>query len=78
MKVQVGGSCARFGHRRYLRAVCANLCVCETEEQALKTFKDGDILVIPQTSNKLLPILKKASGMSPSCPARTPTPPSWA
>ncbi|NLG93281.1 MAG: pyruvate kinase, partial [Clostridiales bacterium] len=30
---------------------------------ALKTFKEGDILVIPQTSNRILNIIKKASGI---------------
>jgi pyruvate kinase len=44
-------------------AVCGNLCVCKDEDTALKTFKEGDILVIPQTSNRILNIIKKASGI---------------
>ena len=33
------------------------------EEEALDTFRPGDILVIPQTSNNLLPLLKEAAGI---------------
>lgn len=43
--------------------VCGPLCVCTDEEEALSTFKDGDILVVPQTSNKILPLIKKAAGV---------------
>ena len=38
-------------------------CVCKTEEEALLKFNAGDILVIPETSNKLLSILKKAKAI---------------
>ncbi len=37
--------------------------MAHSDEEALENFNDGDILVVPQTSNKLLPILKKASGI---------------
>lgn len=64
MKVQMVGHVLVSGKGVGTGAsVCANLCVCQTEEEALARFKDGDILVIPQTSNALLPILKKASGI---------------
>ncbi|MCG8501552.1 MAG: pyruvate kinase [Firmicutes bacterium] len=43
--------------------VSGNLCVAKTPEQALREFKEGDILVVPSTSYELLPILKKASGI---------------
>ncbi len=39
------------------------VCVAHDEEEALRNFQDGDILVVPETSNTLLPILKKASGI---------------
>lgn len=42
---------------------CSKLCVCQNEDEALANFEKGDILVIPETSNKLMPILKKASGI---------------
>ncbi len=43
--------------------VSGNLCVAKTEEDAIENFSDGDILVIPKTSNKLLDILKRSSGI---------------
>ena len=44
-------------------SVSGNLCVAKNETQALREFSEGDILVIPSTSNALLPILKKARGI---------------
>ncbi len=43
--------------------VTGRLCVCKTEEEAKANFIDGDILVIPKTSNSIMPILRKASGI---------------
>lgn len=40
-----------------------NICVADTEEEALKLFENGDILVISSTSNNLLPIIKNAKGI---------------
>ena len=37
--------------------------MCDNAEAALRTFKDGDILVISQTCNELLPLVRKASGL---------------
>ena len=51
----------RSGANRY--TACGNLCVARDEEEALDTFRPGDILVIPQTSNNLLPLLKEAAGI---------------
>lgn len=71
MKVQVVGHVLVSGKGVSTGAsVCANLCVCNTEEEALVNFKEGDILVIPQTSNTLLPILKKASGIVTELPGQ--------
>ncbi len=44
-------------------SVSAPLCVASTVDEAIRSFNDGDILVMEQTSNELLPILKKASGI---------------
>lgn len=44
-------------------SVSAPLCVAHTADEALRNFNDGDILVINETTNALLPILKKASGI---------------
>lgn len=43
--------------------VSGSLCVAANEEQAIRDFNEGDILVIPFTSNKLLSVLKKAKGI---------------
>ena len=40
-----------------------NLCVCQSEDEALKRFQPGDILVINQTSNNILQLMKNASGI---------------
>ncbi len=39
------------------------LCIAMTEEEAKKKFKNGDILVIPYTTNGILDIMKKSSGI---------------
>lgn len=44
-------------------SVRAPLCVCENENEAIKNFNDGDILVISKTTNALLPIIQKAAGV---------------
>ena len=45
--------------------LCAfgDVCVAKDEDEALHNFKQNDILVIPRTSNALLPLLKQASGI---------------
>ncbi len=43
--------------------VTGRLCVCQNEDDAMNKFKDGDILVVPKTDNKLVRILRKASGV---------------
>ena len=40
-----------------------NLCVCLNEDDALKHFKKGDILVVKQTSNNILDLIKNSSGV---------------
>lgn len=63
LKVHIVGNVLVSGSGITRGVVCGNLCVCETEEEALSQFKTGDILVIPQTTNRLLPLLKRASGI---------------
>ena len=40
-----------------------NLCVAHSEEEALRNYHPGDILVIHHTTNALLPVLKEVSGI---------------
>ncbi len=63
LKVQLVGDVLVSGMGATKGSICGNLCVCANEEEAEKSFKNGDILVIPQTSNTLLHILKSASGV---------------
>jgi len=63
MKVHVVGHVLLTGKGVTSQVACANLCVCKDEAEVHEKFRDGDIIVISQTSNELLPILRKASGI---------------
>lgn len=63
LKVHVVGHVLVSGKGIGTRLATANLCVCQDAEEAKKNFKDGDILVIPQTDNSLIPLLRTASGL---------------
>ncbi len=63
LKVHLVGDILVSGKGYDNRSVCSCLCVCKDEEQALASFNNGDILVIPQTSNNIMGILKHASGI---------------
>ena len=45
------------------QTVCGRLCVCKNEDEALKNYTDGDILVIPKTTNALHRIIRTAKGV---------------
>ncbi len=40
-----------------------HLAVCKSDEEALLNVKEGEILVIKETNNSLLPIMKKCAGI---------------
>ena len=63
MKVHVVGHILVTGRGVSRKSVCGSVCVAHDEAEAEKTFTDGDILVIRQTSNRLLPLVRKASGL---------------
>ncbi len=63
LKVHLVGDVLVSGNGISNTSVCGNLCVCESEEEALRNFKTGDILVIPQTSNNILPLIRDAAGI---------------
>ena len=63
LKVQLVGDILVSGMGITKGSICGNLCVCRNEKEALETFKEGDILVIPETSNEILQILKSASAI---------------
>ncbi|MDP4117397.1 MAG: pyruvate kinase alpha/beta domain-containing protein, partial [Bacteroidota bacterium] len=63
LKVHLVGDILVSGTGITRNSVCGNLCVCQDDKEALKKFKQGDILVIPQTTNALLAIMKESSGI---------------
>jgi pyruvate kinase len=68
LKVHLVGNILVQGQGATRYTACGNLCVAKTEEEAMKNFRPGDILVIPQTSNALLPLLKEAKGIITEMP----------
>ncbi len=63
LKVQIVGDVLATGTGLVDKKICGSLCVCRNEEEALSTFRDGQILVIPETSNRILALLRRASGI---------------
>jgi len=63
MKVHVVGHILVTGRGISHSSVCAQLCVCQTEQDIIDTFSEGDILVIHQTTNAMLPQIRKAAGL---------------
>ncbi|HHV50118.1 MAG TPA: pyruvate kinase [Clostridiales bacterium] len=68
LKVHLVGNILVEGTGATQLSVCGNLCVASSEEEALRKFRSGDILVIPQTSNNILPLLKECSGIITEAP----------
>lgn len=63
IKVQTVGDVILTGHGIGGKQVRANVCVAHSEAEARISFTPGDILVIDNTSNEMLDLLKKAAGI---------------
>lgn len=63
MKVHVVGHILVTGQGVTQRTYYGSLCVCHSQEEAPQCFADGNILVIHQTSNALLPLIRRAGGL---------------
>ena len=63
LKVQTVGDVMLHGKGIGRGSAQAGVCVATSESDALRRFRDGDILVIDQTTNALLDLMKKASGI---------------
>lgn len=63
LKVQLVGNVLVNGTGATKGSVCGNICVCKTSDDVKTLFSEGDVLVIPETSNELLPYLKSASAI---------------
>lgn len=74
MKVHIVGDVLVKGKGVTTKTATAPVCVCKEEDEAIKRFRSGDILVIPKTSNKIMSVLKSAAGIivedpNPDCHA---------
>ena len=63
IKVHVVGHILVKGFSINERSATAPLCVCESENELIKNYKDGDIIVINETSNRIMDQLKTASAI---------------
>ena len=63
MKVHVVGDVLVSGEGVTDKIATAPLCVARTAEEAIRSFANGEILVIPETDNSLMRILKAAAGI---------------
>ena len=68
LKVHLVGNILVLGVGATAHTACGNLCVVENEREAFEKFRSGDILVISQTSNRLLPLLREAAGIITETP----------
>lgn len=63
MKVHVVGHVLLTGDGVTEREVSARLCVCKRLSDIPKRFRDGDILVVPETNNSIVEYLRRCSGI---------------
>ena len=63
MKVHVVGDVLVMGDGIGEKMITAPLCVARTAEEAIRNFVNGDILVMPETDNSIMRILRAASGI---------------
>ena len=63
IKVHVVGDVLVSGRGVNRKIVCGSLCVAPTDEDVVQRFQPGDILVVKETNNAILGLLKQASGI---------------
>lgn len=63
IKVHVVGHILVKGRGVNNRKATASLCVGKEEAEIIKSFKEGDIIVLPETSNNIMDQLRQASGI---------------
>lgn len=68
LKVHLVGNILVQGTAATEQSACGNVCVASNEKDAFERFRSGDILVIPQTTNRLLPLMREAAGIITETP----------
>ena len=63
IKVQVAGKILVKGKGYTKKKVCGPICVAKDAEELKKNFVAGDIVVVPETTNEMLPELKSAQAV---------------
>lgn len=63
LKVQIVGNVLISGTGIGKESVCGTLCVCEGENAMPHDFEDGDIIVVPSASEKIIHYLRRARGI---------------
>lgn len=63
LKVQIVGNVLISGTGIGKESVCGTLCVCTGENAAPEDFNDGDIIVVPSASEKIIHFLRRARGI---------------
>ncbi len=63
MKVHVVGHVLLTGQGVTAKSVSARLCVCRHLEDLPARFRDGDIIVVPETDNSIVDYMRRASGI---------------
>lgn len=63
IKVQVAGKILVKGKGYTKKKVCGPICVAKDAEELKKNFAAGDIVVVPETTNEMLPELKSAQAV---------------
>ncbi len=63
MRVETVGDVITKGHTVVPGKVNGRACICRTYNEAMETFRDGDVLIVPATDNNLIPLMKRARGI---------------
>lgn len=71
LKVQLVGDVLLQGSSIGSKIISGKVCVAKNKAEAVRNFEDGDILVIPETSNELISLLKRASAIITEAPGFT-------
>ena len=63
MKVHLVGACLITGVGVGKENAKGHLCICRTLQDVRSKFKPGDVLVVPQSNNEMLPYIRQAAAV---------------